>query len=681
MKPKKYKYLVADFETTVFEGQEETEVWAAAVVELFTEDCKIFHSISETFEYLKSLKTNICCYFHNLKFDGSFWLDYFIRVLKLKQAITNPEDLENAEWLTEKDMPNYSFKYSISDMGQWYSITIKINNKIIEIRDSLKLLPFSVSRIGKSFKTKHQKLEMEYKGYRYAGCEITPQEQEYIKNDVFVVKEALEIMFDLGHNKLTIGSCCLSEYKKLLENQYGYMYDNSNNIHKFNDSAAWNHFFPDLTELELQPVHKYKTIDEYIRKSYKGGWTYLVEGKENQIFENGTTADVNSLYPSMMSSESGNKYPVGMPKWWTGNKIPRQALQPDKYFFVRLKTRFKLKEGYLPFIQIKGNYLYRGNECLKTSDIFDRLTQKYYRYYYDDFNEKQDTFVELVLTETDYKLFQEHYELIDPEIIDGCFFDAEIGLFDEYIEKYKKIKQESKSAVREWAKLMLNNLYGKMASSTESSFKVAYLKDDETIGFYTILQNKKKAGYIPVGSAITSYARNFTIRAAQKNYYGADKAGFIYADTDSIHCNLSADEIKGIKTHDTAFCCWKLESSWDKAIFVRQKTYTEHNTHENLQTIEPFYNVKCAGMPEKCKNLFILSITQNYTQEEFEKMTEQEKEFVSYKRELKDFAVNMLVPSKLIPRRIKGGIILEDSTYYMHDVQHKNKVHFERKLK
>ena len=63
----------------------------------------------------------------------------------------------------------------------------------------------------------------------------------------------------------------------------------------------------------------------------------------------------------------------------------------------------------------------------------------------------------------------------------------------------------------------MNNLYGKMASSQSSNFKIAYNKDDKTIGFYTQIANDKEAGYIAVGSAITSYARNFTIRAAQQN--------------------------------------------------------------------------------------------------------------------------------------------------------------------
>lgn len=64
-----------------------------------------------------------------------------------------------------------------------------------------------------------------------------------------------------------------------------------------------------------------------------------------------------------------------------------------------------------------------------------------------------------------------------------------------------------------------------MASSQQSNFKVAYIKEDKTIGFYTQLANDKEAGYIAVGSAITSYARNFTIRAAQQTITVQTKMG------------------------------------------------------------------------------------------------------------------------------------------------------------
>lgn len=648
------RIFVGDFETTVYDNQLKTEVWASSCVELFTEDVKIFHSIWEQFDYFKSLKSNIICYYHNLKFDGSFWIAYLIQKLKYKQAYTIlNKETGQVTWNELKEMPNNSFQYSVSNMGQWYRIIIKTSGKIIELRDSFKLLPFSVERIGKSFGTKHKKLNMDYKGYRYAGCEITDEEKKYIANDVLVVKEALEILYSEGHDKLTIGACCLNEFKKSLD--FPDLYDK---------------FFPNLYEIPInQEEFGYPTAGDYIRASYRGGWCYLVRGKENKIFHNGTTADVNSLYPSMMSSESGNYYPTGHPIFWKGDYIPDEATKFNRYYFVRFKTRFYIKPNKLPFIQIKHSMLYKSTEMLETSDVYDIKTNKYYSHYKDFDGNIVPATVTLTMTMTDFTLMQEHYDLVDCQILDGCYFITELGLFDEYIEKYKKIKVTSKGAKRELAKLFLNNLYGKMASSKCSSFKVAYEKEDKSIGFYTVEEYDKQPGYIAIGSAITSYARNFTIRAAQKNYHGVNQRGFIYADTDSIHCDLEPDEIQGIKEDKTAFCCWKLESCWDEGFFCRQKTYIEHITHEDREQIEkPFYNIKCAGMPERCKELFNLSM-QGYQPSlingDYNKYTPEEREFLKTKRTINDFTIGLNIPGKLLPKRIEGGVVLMDVPYEM----------------
>lgn len=654
--------FMCDFETTVYDNQESTEVWASALVELYTENVIILHSIEETYEYFKSLDCNITMYYHNLKFDGAFWLSYLLVDLGFKQALVHNSDKElDVSWKYEKDMENHEVKFVVSDRGQWYQITFKENDHYFIIKDSLKLLPFSVKKIGKDFGTKHKKLEMEYKGYRYAGCKITEEEKKYIANDVLVVKEALENMFNDGHNRLTIGACCLSEFKEM--HKYGDL-----NYMKYED------VYPDLESIPLSEEYGSTNVDAYIRKSYKGGLCYLVKGKENKIKRNGLTADVNSLYPSMMHSESGNKYPIGKPKFWSGNYIPDLALKEHTYYFVRIKTRFYLKDGFLPFIQIKGNPLYIGTEALESSDVYDVKTGEYYTHYMNPFTHKMsDTRVELTLTQTDYELLKEHYELVDFEILDGCFFYTACGLFDEYINKYKEMKLNSTGAKRAEAKLFLNNLYGKMASSSDSSFKIAYIKDDGVLAFIPITERKKKTGYIAIGSAITSYARNFTIRAAQENFHGVNKRGFIYADTDSIHCDLKPEELKGVKIHDKNFCCWKLESTWDVGYFTRQKTYIEHVIEEDLKPIEkPYYNIKCAGMSQKCKDLFDLSMSNTLKKEDKIKYNKEEQDFLfnketgePIKRTITDFKNGLKIPGKLLPKRIKGGIILKDTYYEM----------------
>lgn len=642
---KKSKFFVGDFETTVYEGQTKTEVWASAIVEFGTENVKIFHSIEDTFDYLVYLNCPMVLYYHNLKFDGSFWLDFLMRNKDMKHAFNE----EAQRFIEPKEMENNSFSYVISDMGQWYSIVIKVNNHIIELRDSLKLLPFSVERIGKAFETKHKKLSMAYEGYRYAGCVITDEEKEYIANDVLVVKEALEIMFEEKHNRITIGSCCLSEYKSIVGKEW------------------FNLALPDLTGYELDSsLFDSKNVDEYVRKSYRGGWCYLVKGKENKIFHHGVTADVNSLYPSMMSSESGNRYPIGEPTFWKGDYIPDEALAHYSYYFIRFRCGFSVKKGYLPFVQIKNNVIYRGNECLTTSDMYDMRTKTYRRYWKDTSGNVNEFKVTLTMTMTDFELFKKHYDIRSLEILDGCFFESRIGIFDEYMEKYKKIKMESKGAKRELAKLFLNNLYGKMATNPKSNFKVCRMNPEKNaLTFETISDTSKKPGFIPIGSAITSYARCFTITAAQLNYHGVDKPGFIYADTDSIHTDLSPVEIKGVPVHPTKFCHWKLESTWDEAIFVRQKTYIERVIEEDLKPIEkPYYNIRCAGMPEDCKKLFLHSM-QGTRPDNYAGLREEEKLFVDEKRTIKEFCYGLIVPGKLRPKRIEGGVILVPTTFEM----------------
>ena len=650
------KIYCADLETTVYEGQTSTEVWASALVALNSDTPIVHHSLQETLDYLVEQGEDATLYYHNLKFDGNFWLSFLITELGFTQGLIKISDTE-MEWKDSKKLQNNEVTYVISAMGQWYMVTFKYKGIKIVLRDSLKLLPFKLSEIAHAFKTEHKKLDMEYEGKRYAGCEITPQEMEYIKNDVLVLKEALNIMFEDGHNKLTIGACCLSEYRKILGT-----YD-------------FKTFFPKLQDVELDPeIYGSANADAYIRKSYRGGWCYLVKGASSRVYHNGTTADVNSLYPSMMHSESGNVYPLGLPNFWKGDKIPRQALLPNRYYFVRIRCRFYLKQGKLPFIQIKGNKYYRSTEMLETSDIYDRKTGQYYTQFYNKQGELIDSKVELTLTCTDFELVKEHYELKDFELLDGCWFYADSGIFDTYIDKYKQIKMNNKGAKRTEAKLFLNNLYGKLATSTISSFKYAVVDNDESLSYKISVENNKSPVFIACGSAITSYSRNFTIRAAQANYHGADKAGFKYADTDSIHCDLTPSEIKGIKVHDNAFCCWKLESCWDTAKFIRQKTYVEHVVKEDLKPIEhPYYNVKCAGMPDSCKRLLLASMKEKYLDNEHELiLTEKEKDkykdFLKDKRTLDNFEIGLQIPSKLLPVNIKGGVVLMDTIFTMRDI-------------
>lgn len=603
-------YFAADFETTVDQNtkeQKSTEVWSAAFAQLYSDVVQVYNNIDDFLSYFEHLtEQKVIVWFHNIKFDGAFFLTTLInRGFKFKKRERKFDKLYKGE-----------YDCVISGENRWYSITVCFGRTNVEFRDSAKLMPMSLKAMGKAFKTKHQKLEMEYKGERHAGGVIKPDEMQYIINDVLVLKEALEYMLNHGNTRLTIGSNCLHEYRQ------GF------------SKGEWNVLYPDLKAIKLPEQFGYSDADAYIRRSYRGGWCYVKRGIENQwINQAGRTYDVNSLYPSVMHSKSGNIYPVGRPHFWVG-EIPAEAKRDNIYYFVRIKVRFRIKEKHLPTVQIKDSLMYRSTDWLISSDV--QSNGKFYPYYWDSEGILKMAYAEMTLTCTDLKLFFVHYDIIEIEYLHGCWFSTVCGLFDDYINKYMEIKQNSTGGARTEAKLFLNNCYGKLASSDDSSYQEPFLDEDGILRFIFHEEHNKQTISIAQGSAITSYARYFTITHAQQNF-----DAFLYADTDSIHM-LDA-EPQGIKEHATALLCWKCESEWSRAKYIRQKTYCEFVRKEDHEKVNPYWLIKCAGMQDRSKEFFLKT------------------------RPITAFDYGLTMPSQLKQRYIKGGVLLVDDDYTLYE--------------
>ena len=143
---------------------------------------------------------------------------------------------------------------------------------------------------------------------------------------------------------------------------------------------------------------------------------------------------------------------------------------------------------------------------------------------------------------------------------------------------------------------MLNSLYGKFATGLDVQSKIPYLEDD--IVRYRLSEKSQKDGvYLPMGAFITAYAREKTIRTSQAiKTYSLEKYGkdlYCYSDTDSIHTLLPIEELKQFcDIDDVKLGCWKHESHFTRARFVRQKTYIEE--------IDGKMHITCAGLPKRC---------------------------------------------------------------------------------
>lgn len=563
---------------------------------------KIGNNIDTFFEFCKAEK-NPEIYFHNLKFDGEFIISYL-----LNHGFEHIKD--------RKEKKNNSFTTLISDMGMFYSIVVyfEVGNKTVKkvtFYDSLKIIPFSVDQIAKSFNLEISKLSIDYNEKREKNHILTEEERAYIKNDVLIVAEALNVLFKQKLTKMTQGANALSDFKEILK------------------KSRFEHYFPPLE----------KWADKDIRKAYKGGFTYLNPEYEGKEVGAGVVLDVNSLYPSVMYEKL---LPYGEGILFEGE------YKQDNYYPLYIQSftcSFELKEGKIPTVQLKDKHYkweYLPNEYVTTSN---------------------GNIINLIMTNIDMKLFFENYNVYDLKFINGWKFKAMKGLFTKYIDKWIKVKNEAtisgNKGMRTLAKLMLNSLYGKFATSLEVKSKVPYLSENGVVKYLITEGEEKKGIYIPMGVFITSYAREKTIRTsgAIKEYslkkYGKDL--YCYSDTDSIHTLLPIEELKLFcDIDDVELGKWKHESSFEEAKFVRQKCYVEKFHGE--------YNITCAGLPKKCmykkEGIKDSLFYKTYEMDISGKEQEVEKEF-----KLKDFEVGFTASGKLSFKHVRGGVILTPTEF------------------
>lgn len=489
-----------DFETTT--DTEDCRVWAWASKQIGGDKFEYGNTIGSFMLWL--MTTADVAYFHNLKFDGEFII-YWLLTNGWKHTTESRKIGKN------------EFNTLISDTGQFYAMEIRFPSRKVKILDSLKILPLSVAEIAASYHLETQKLEIDYHEYREPGHIITAEELEYIRADVEIVAEALELNFEQGLTKMTQGSNALNDFKKILSKK------------RFEN---------------LFPILDYET-DKDIRRAYKGGFTYAAPQFQGKDIGAGITLDVNSLYPSVMYTEL---LPHGIPRRFEG-KYKADKLYP--LYIQQIKCSFELKPDMIPTIQLKNNLSFSPTQYLTSSGGEE---------------------IVLMLTNVDLALFFDHYNVYDIEYKGGWMFQGKHDIFKEYIDKWIGVKNQAtidgNKGLRSIAKRMLNALYGKFGLNPDVRSKIPTLEDDR-VKYKLGAPEKRKPIYIPMAAFTTSYSRNKTIRSAQKLY-----PRFMYADTDSLH--LEGVELPSeIDIDPVRLGAWAHESTFTRARFIRAKTYIE----------------------------------------------------------------------------------------------------------
>lgn len=554
--------FTADFETTT--DLDDCRVWAYALCDIDNIDNILYGNSIEDFMNLLDTLPDCRIYFHNMGFDITFMFDYMMK----------------NGWVWDDDrIPRYTkhFTTVISDMNQVYQVKLNFGRgHTVTIWDSLKVIPLSIAEEAKAFGLSMGKGDLDYSEYREVGHELTDEEIDYIRRDVQIDAQALAFMRDYGINKMTIGSCALGDYKKMLGGEKGFRYN-----------------FPELTPED----------DAFMRKAYRGGFTYVNPKYAGKEVGEGISYDVNSLYPSVMAACDGQLLPYGEPEWFFGKPIEDEG---KPLWIARVSCSFKVKPDHIPCIQLKGNMSFMPTEYITDSDGIITMT----------------------VTSVDWQLITMQYDVIVDEWHGGYRFKGSTRLFKPYVDKWVEVKNHAtetgNKGMRTIAKLMLNSLYGKFATQVKLKSRKPVLKDD-IVMYEDLEERERKPVYLPVGCFITAWARYKTITTAQ-----ACGDRFVYSDTDSVkvigleHPDIDIDPVR--------LGAWKDEGHFKRMKAIRAKTYImgfdDGNGGEKLE-------IHVAGLPSRCHKHVTFD----------------------------NFKAGATYEGKLYQHRVDGGIVLVEDTF------------------
>lgn len=519
--------FVADFETTTRDERE--DVWLWSVYHIKTRTFFDGTNMEEFVNFVNNINVSADIYFHNLKFDGSFIINYMLQNgCKLNQN-------DNI-----KKINKGQFSTLITEMGQFFKITLKNEKgKFINFIDSLKIIPFSAAKIANDFQLGLTKGSIDYAKCRPYDYKPSEDEIAYCRNDVEIIGKAMEIMLNAGYDKLTLSANAFADYQKMT------------------NKTNWRKWFGDWeTNCDLE-------LDRDIREAYRGGFCQC-----NRIYINKTIKqptyyfDVNSLYPHVMASYD---LPYGEPVEYEGN----YEYDPDYPLYIQqIQVDLKVKEEGIPCILNKKHMSTNNKYIIDTAVQCD-----------------MGNVVNLTLTKFDLDLMFKNYEVYSIRYLKGWKFKARNDMFTNYVKKYYDMKVKTDKTCnrvqRTIAKLFLNSLYGKFGQNPKRAKKYPKLGEDGLIRLkydpectdsepnYRIA---KKFHYLPVAVFVTSIARwiivNDILLIGVKNW--------IYSDTDSI---ITLVPLPGNKLSQTKLGKYKTEHIMKRFKCLGQKTYYGIDIH------------------------------------------------------------------------------------------------------
>lgn len=385
--------------------------------------------------------------------------------------------------------------------------------------------------------------------------------------DVYVdyVARAMCHIDELGNKKLTLASDALKDFKN-----------------RCNDSYKL------IKDINLS------SIDDKLRQAYRGGLLYLNKDIIGKTLGRGVAIDRNSIYPWVMKNFPlpfkylGVNYTqiniildavkkrgfIDIHDWF--EETDKKETDKKYCFVARVRAEGSLKKDGIPVV----------SPCLDSLKDKGMVQNKFSI-------EKLNSTDVYYFTNYDLQAVIENYNLVELVLEVTYVFEAKMGLFDEYIDYWYSEKKNAPkgSARREFAKLMLNSLYGKFGIKQNKVKSRTVIKNGQT---YNVYEGKTGDAlyFLPWSLFITSIARYYMshdILELKKD----ERLLVAYSDTDSIHCIFNKDKFfdydnKTVKELENAVFesynhlsikisedigGYKYEDEFNKAKYLAYKTY------------------------------------------------------------------------------------------------------------
>ena len=445
----------ADFETTVeiqymIEGR--VRVYAWAVESADADHIKARGETIESFiDFFRNKKSII--YFHNLKFDGMYILDYLMGL-----------DIP-AYGLIIKDKPKEPHLECLIDgHGQFYKLIYYDDKTTMTFLDLYKKYKMPLETVAKIFGIPG-KSELPL-GYRPVGREVTDVEWERVEGDVRILVEAIK--FQLA-NKLT-GLTVASDAKQAYETLIG------------SEELGRRH-----------PKLSYED-DQLLRPAYRGGWVYLNPQYQGDLINDVYVFDVNSEYPSIMSGVRGELLPRGMPRVVDED----YKLRKNEIEIWDITANLYVNKNKLPFIHYK-NFMGRLNhEYVENEDTPMRLMLS-----------TPDWELYKECYSSDIVSFNARYVFNGEAGQFKTYIDYWMGIKE-------KASRENNGGLRQLGKDMMNNLSGRPALNPDRTSKIPRYDTEERMIKFTTIDNKTDPWYVPTSIFITAWGRHLIVKKAMQ---------------------------------------------------------------------------------------------------------------------------------------------------------------------